>query len=106
MENEVVEGASKLIDYGLLGTLLLITLGILAYGAKYLKGIVELFIKDKDDQIERANQNIQKRDDQLDGVLAQLATNSARQLDLHEHQLKIIEDIPERTVEKLQLALK
>jgi hypothetical protein len=97
METTAIEGATSLLDYGVLGLFLLLCLGALVYVVRYLKDIVSIIIKDKDEQID-------KRDKQLDGVLDLLAQNSTRLIELYAHQQKIIEEIPDRTVDKIRLS--
>lgn len=100
------EAATRLLDYGVLGIMLVLFIGVIVYLQKQHKLSSDRLIAAKDKEIDSWKATSDKRDVQLDGVLAQLTANSTRQLDLYEHQQRSIESIPDRTVEKLQLALK
>lgn len=113
METQVFEGASRLLDYGVLGILVFVLFWFISRQNKKHDANIERMMKDKDQQISDWRNGTEKRDQQIDGVLAQISknstqiiNNSSRLIDLYDHQQQAIKEIPDRTVEKLLLAKK
>lgn len=101
-----MENFTGLVDFGALGLMVLACFGVIIWLAKQQKSSIQQILEDKDRQIESWKESAENRGTQLDGVLSQLTDNSKRLIDLYEHQQQSINSIPERTVEKLQIALK
>lgn len=96
-------GISNLVDYGVLGIVVLACFAVIIWLAKQQKASIQSIVEDKDSQIKDWKHSAEKRDVQLDGVLAQLTTNSTQLIGLYKRLETSIDEVPQRTAEKIKL---
>lgn len=99
-------GIASLADYGVLGIVVLACFAVIVWLAKQQKASIKTIVEDKDSQIKDWKHSAEKRDVQLDGVLAQLTNNSTQLIGLYERLQSSIDEVPQRTAEKIKLTNK
>lgn len=100
----MINGASGLVEYGVLGIMALIFMGVIVYLQKQNTKQTELIMAGKEKEVDYWRETANRHDRQIDEVLSQLSANTTRLLDLYERQEKTLEKIPDEVVTRIKLS--
>lgn len=103
MEQVGIEGASRLLDFGVLGVVCLMCGWVIYYLNKQAKRTNELLIKSKDDEANTWKEIAKEHSHQVTALTRELGENLSRLTDLYERQEIVLRDIPHRTAQEIQL---
>lgn len=100
MEETITQGSLKLIDYGVLGIMLLLFIGAIVYLNKQNAKMTERLLAAKDKQIEEQQVTIRDHVTNQDRNIADLTANVRRLIDLYGLLERTINDLPDRILLK------
>jgi hypothetical protein len=101
LQAETMAGAGKLLDYGVLGIMLFLFIGVIIYQQKQNTAAIKMVMESKDREILYWQELSKKHDEQVHGILSEMSKNMTRLIDLYEAQQAIVKELPERI--KLQM---